>query len=375
MTETSPSLYYTSGVILSQAEKAVLDYFKYSEAAIDVPTDGIRLHFLTDYNQGITDFDHCALQEHQIFMAITGMDFVARKDGLANAMSVMWGVNQPWTPKTCSLIDPYTFKINQQDYALLLDVLKQDGKSHVIAKKNLQRQEGLVIHSLEDVPTPEQLLKDGYIVLQEIVERPLLFHDRKINLRYYVLFLQRKGTLKIFTHQTAILNYAKKPVHQDMQFDKDNLITTAFLDPIDYKALPLDSRVLFETLSNGDNNRARQVIHHALQAACISLAPWVMHQSGPATYAQIFGADVQIDATLQRATVFEFNKQPDLNFWDERDLGLKVAVVRDFYNEIGIINMSQDTSANLVLLWQDGHGDIGSQIRRNVIMKGKEKKK
>jgi hypothetical protein len=58
-------------------------------------------------------------------------------------------------------------------------------------KKNIQRQEGLKIS--KDKNEILNCYKDGYAVVQELLQDPYLINGRKINLRVYCLFIKKSN--------------------------------------------------------------------------------------------------------------------------------------------------------------------------------------
>lgn len=65
---------------------------------------------------------------------------------------------------------------------------------------------------------------------------------------------------------------------------------------------------------------------------------------------QIFGIDIAPDKNLG-AKIIEINKGPDLGFKDDRDAGVKLKVIKDLFDLIGLKTLDEGEENEYIKVW------------------------
>jgi len=103
-------------------------------------------------------------------------------------------------------------------------------------KKNIQRQEGLKISN-----SKHEILdgyKNGYVLVQELLQDPYLISGRKTNMRFYVLVVCKANNTDCYVHKDGFMYYTKVPFVKNSLDDAPN-ITTGYIDRQVYIDNPL----------------------------------------------------------------------------------------------------------------------------------------
>jgi hypothetical protein len=224
--------------------------------------------------------------------------------------------------------------------SLSLERLKKDyenGKLY-IAKKNVQRQEGIQIINNKDELF--RLMADKEVaIIQELLQDPMTIDGHKINLRVYVLIVIYKDDCNVYVYNDGFMYYTPKKFVVN-SVDKDVNITTGYIDRKIYEENPLTHKDFMEYLDED----AERIHNNILNLIKNVLKPYIQvfvdNQAfrGSIQY-QIMGADVAIN-NRGEAQIMEVNKGPDLGGKDERDSKLKCTLVEDMLEIVGILPMS-----------------------------------
>jgi hypothetical protein len=219
-------------------------------------------------------------------------------------------------------------------------------------KKNIQRQEGLMItNNLEEITKN----KGGYVLVQELLQNPYTIMGRKINLRVYVLVVCNKNKYEVYVYNDGFMYYTK-----DL-FAKDSLemgpnITTGYVDRWIYDVHPLTHQDFIEYLdkdrkltsvetmigSSGKiSTHVINCIHSLISDVFKAFYGLIGNKTDSKLYNvtsfQLFGVDVAIDNNLN-AMIMEVNKGPDLGSKDGRDGDLKRGLILDIMRVVGAVN-------------------------------------
>lgn len=232
-------------------------------------------------------------------------------------------------------------------------------------KKNIQRQEGLLI--TRDI----ELIKKSqeYAVAQILLQNPYLINGLKINLRVYILVTCHKDTTNIYVFNNGFMYYTKQPFVKN-SMESDNNITTGYVERKVYTENPLthEDFKYYLDLTEGEhyhknntrslNNAERQIKQDGFLLSqvvfnniMILIRDVFMSFKGKICKStsqiykdnsyQIFGADVAISDKLQ-AQIIEINKGPDLDAKDERDKMVKTKLTNDMFELIGLREISNE---------------------------------
>lgn len=259
-----------------------------------------------------------------------------------------------YAPLTYVLYKPQDLILFQKEY---------DPNKLYILKKNIQRQEGIKITN-----TKVDILSgylSGYVVAQELLQRPYLVNDRKINLRMYVLIICRDNNLNAYVHDDGFMYYTKSQYVSNSNKFSEN-ITTGYIDRWIYDINPLTHSDFRKYL---DINRQLNVHEKSIVNNGHKLSKYVFdkinellinvlnalrepllkkNKLSENVSFQLFGADVAISDDLN-AYIMEFNKGPSLDCKDDRDCQIKNKVVTDMFSLLKLINSdSQNLFVQLI---------------------------
>jgi hypothetical protein len=228
-----------------------------------------------------------------------------------------------------------------------------DNKKLYILKKNIQRQNGILI--LNDITNILSVDKT-YVVAQELLQNPYLIDKRKINLRVYVLIICSERNINISMYNDGFMYYTAE-YYEPNSTDLKKNITTGYIDRIVYEKNPLTHKD-FKTYLNLTRQLTQNEID--LKTNGYDLADYtftniknmlakVFNCFVNQIYLdpkmqnnmcfQLFGVDVAIDDKLE-AKIMEINKGPDLGSKDIRDSELKHNLVRNIFDKIDLIKTS-----------------------------------
>lgn len=260
-------------------------------------------------------------------------------------------------------IIPCTYILGDDEDMVKFNKEYENEKLYIL-KKNIQRQEGLLITNNKD-----EILNahnDGYVIVQELLQDPYLIDGRKINMRFYVLVTCNNGKLEAYVHNNGFMYYTAEKFKVGDKTTGPN-ITTGYIDRQVYVDNPLthmDFKLYLDTKERELNEEeiyllaTRHKLSNYVFGSIYSLLGMVIagiqssickkssKLSNNTTF-QLFGADVAVNNKLE-PQIMEFNKGPDLDAKDERDKNVKMSVVKDMFNILGIIDTEKNTRGGFV---------------------------
>lgn len=271
-----------------------------------------------------------ALKPNQKIFALDGCDKIVSKYYIWITLKNKFGDSYTnYFPKT------YLYRPN----GLNLLLKNHRGGMKYIVKKDVQRQTGLeIIHDIKNV---KKLLKEPrFIVIQELLNNPLLIDNRKINIRVYYLIVCENNTVSAYIHENGFIYYTAKHFDYDSS-DNAAHITTGYIDRSVYKTNPLTTEDLYKYLDKrGYNSKVLRyniinLFRNVTNAFQIPLCNNKKFKKGIAF--QLFGCDVAPDNRLN-VKLIELNKGPDLGAKSDRDNLVKTEVSMDLLEKVNIIN-------------------------------------
>ena len=132
------------------------------------------------------------------------------------------------------MLSPESFIFSHQPDIDRLKRNHKDGKIYIM-KKNIQRQQGLLItNDLDKILNHH----NGYVMAQELLQDPYMIKGRKINLRIYVLVVCQKTNMDVYVYNDGFMYYTPEKFLKGSIEDKYN-ITTGYVDRWIYKVHPL----------------------------------------------------------------------------------------------------------------------------------------
>jgi tubulin polyglutamylase TTLL7 len=208
-----------------------------------------------------------------------------------------------------------------------------------IMKKNVQRQEGIII--TKDYDKLTNGIKDEFIIIQELLQNPFILNGRKINLRVYILVVVKNNKCSTYVYNDGFMYYTPQFFVKGSA-DIDRNVTTGYIDRKVYEENPLtheDFRIYL------GRDEAKIVFYNVYELIKNVMSPFQEHlvkfQAFPgSTQFQLFGADVAVNNDLS-STLMEINKGPDLSYKDKRDGEVKKNLIEDMFNLVGVINIDK----------------------------------
>jgi len=329
---------------LLEVQKKIIDETNNinSESKISV---GMESEFFIPCSYNLINYEIAKLPktENGKYFIIDGADEISAKNSLWVNIVLHHGMEK------AKILSPETFVFSQPQDIERLKKNHKDGKIYIM-KKNIQRQQGLLI--TDDL---DKVINDhkGYVIVQELMQNPYTIKGRKINLRVYVLVVCQKNNMDVYLYNDGFMYYTPEKFVKGSIEDKFN-ITTGYVDRWIYKVHPLthtDFKAYLDSERNDlltiENNIRKQgllisdIVFNRINKLISDVFVCFKGKScktgtklcNNITY-QLFGADVSINNKLV-PQIIEINKGPDLGAKDERDGKIKTNLMRDIYKIMG----------------------------------------
>ena len=282
------------------------------------------------YDSPEKEINAMAKTKNNYYMILNNCDEIVGKNFLWKYLYDYYGNNvTKYLPKSYLPYDTNSMEEFMKDF--------KEGKLYIM-KKNMQRQEGIIISSnFNEIITKLKEKNANFAIIQELLQNPFLVNGRKINLRVYVLLVVKNNDYSIYVYDDGFMYYTPKMFEKNSK-DIDTNITTGYIDRKVYEENPLThddfKKFLGEQKSQIIFQNIRNLIKDILEPYRKLL---VSTQSFPSsTQFQIFGADVAVNDDMT-STIMEINKGPDLTPKDARDGFLKKKLMDDVFAVINII--------------------------------------
>lgn len=263
----------------------------------------------------------------KIFM-IDGCDTIAGKKSIFNTLKSKYG------KKACDIM-PETYNLrNKKEMIEFVEHFRNLKKNKLntkfILKNHRQRQEGLkMVNRLRDVKKEMKLKK--YYLIQHYLNNPFIINGRKINFRYYMVIICRKGKVEGYIYKDGFVYYTPKYFDYDSIDPKRN-ITTGYIDRKVYLTNPLTLTDFRNYLGNDSNywdNVVRKKFYLMVDALKDNICQ--ISKYPDSTLFQLFGADIAPSDRLD-AHFMEINKGPDIGGKDKRDSELKYNMLKGIFD-------------------------------------------
>ncbi len=346
----NPSSVYTWNInscpfVMTENIKQV---FKENGIKLDNKKPNNKIHLPCTYDNVENEINQLVLGNNDRTFIIHGADNIVAKDYLWKNLVLSYGIENAvkLSPMTYLLYDKNDLKRLNQDF-------EQD--KIYIMKKNIQRQEGLKItNDMNEILEN----KNGYVLVQELLQNPYLINKRKINLRVYVLVLCYKNNFEVFMYKNGFMYYTKDEFKKGST-DAGPNITTGYIDRWVYDVNPLTHED-FKTYLDNTNNRTlndpesvvvtngqkvSDFVFDNIEGLIRTVFGAFYNKIGNKSdnnklfnqiSFQLFGVDVAIDDKLN-AQIMEVNKGPDLGSKDVRDGDLKRGLILDILRTTGVV--------------------------------------
>ena len=182
--------------------------------------------------------------KNNYYYIINDIDLLVGKDFLWDKLSRYYKNDvTKLSPKSYIPNDSFSIERLKKDY--------KNGRLY-IAKKNIQRQEGIQI--INDKNELFKLIKDKEVaIIQELLQDPMTIDGHKINLRVYVLIVIHNNVCDVYVYNDGFMYYTPKKFVLN-SIDKDVNITTGYIDRKIYEENPLTHKDFMEYLDDNDYN-------------------------------------------------------------------------------------------------------------------------
>jgi len=259
---------------------------------------------------------------------VAGTDTLVSKSMLAITLRTFYDVSIGIIPKTYIMengIDKDRFLSDYQGGIYIM-------------KKNIQRQEGCMI--TDDRASIMRGFDAGndYVVVQELLQDPLVVGGRKTNIRIYMLAVVTPGSgTKFYMYNDGFMYYTPQPFVAGTT-DADLNITTGYIDRQVYVDNPLTFQDLLMSLPPVNANLLYKNIVALFNLLIAPYIPIFTNENStlPGVKFTIFGCDIAPSSNFG-AKLMEVNKGPDLGYKDDRDRILKQGMVREALGIVGIL--------------------------------------
>lgn len=261
-----------------------------------------------------------------------------------------------------SKIAPMSYTLGDEDELRRLKAEHKPGKLYIM-KKNIQRQEGLKItNNLKEITNG---YSNSYVVVQELLQNPYLINSRKINMRFYVLFICQNNEVNVYVHDNGFMYYTKDPFKKGSLETGPN-ITTGYIERSVYETNPLTHKDFQKYLDNPQRcltniesmylnsgvqlsrlvfNRIYTLITRTCQAYEGVMCQGSRFEEN-ITF-QLFGVDIAVNDKLE-PQIIEFNIGPNLATFDDQDKKIKYKAVEDILKLLKIIPRSDHSYIRLI---------------------------
>jgi hypothetical protein len=312
-------------------------------------------------------------------MAVGGSDIIASKSMLC--LTLRKAGLEHYIPQT------YIFDL-KEDRVRFINTY--DSNKLYILKKNVQRQEGIVIlpstsSHLQQTKTFDYVLDlfdknaetngSSFVVCQELLQDPLVVGGRKVNLRVYLLCCVFEGTQEnqgnetitdMYMYHDGFIYYTPE-FWEPKSVSIDRNITTGYIDREVYRVNPLTLRDMITFLNQTNETNKTNPLGDQLESSIIETMRKLAsvyrpifsqnHQKNKSigkrnrkkeiTHWTIFGCDLAPNSLCTNVKIMEVNKGPDLSYKDERDKALKFNMVKEALKIVGVPNFVSEKQNGL----------------------------
>lgn len=328
---------------IDQTIKSVLDSYGIRYSPHDI--NDWEIYIPCTYNNLSNQIKDVPSSESKKIFILDDADEICGKDRIWDNLCSSYGRD------IAKQIIPCTYILSKEDDMRKFEEEYDQHKLYIL-KKNIQRQEGLLITNKKDEILNGK--KNNYVIVQELLQDPYLINGRKINLRFYVLVTCSKGNLEAYVYNNGFMYYTAEKFKKGDKTAGPN-ITTGYIDRqvyienplthidfkqyLDIKERDLNDEEIYllatrHKLSNYVFGSIYSLLGMTIAGMQKSLCKKDSKLSKHVTF-QLFGADVAINNKLE-PQIMEFNKGPDLESKDERDKNVKVTMVKDMFNLLDI---------------------------------------
>jgi hypothetical protein len=294
-----------------------------------------NVYLPSGYNNIEDDLKNIVIKNNkQKIFGIDGCDKIVSKNNLWNIIENTYGRNQA----KILMPESYTYDNN-----IHLDLFKKHyikNKIYII-KKNIQRKEGIILsNNYNQIITLKQ---DNYKIIQKYIENLYLIHNRKINLRIYLLIVRTNNIVSYYIHKKGKCIYTNKDYKLD-NLDYEMHLTSLNVDNTIYNNRPQTFDELNCHLGSVNYKLLMDNINKNLTLVLKACKPHVgiLDKFKSNDTFQLFGLDY-IFTSQMYPYLLEINKGPSMYSCNKTDEDQKYQVILDPIKMVDIIpNISNE---------------------------------
>ena len=285
--------------------------------------------------------------KQKYIFGLNGCDSIVSKNKIWESLVNCFG------RKRASTLMPESYVLDNRDD--MMDFEKQFKNNNTdiyILKKNVQRKEGLKLTT--DFFEINNAKNENYKVVQKYMTDLYLINGYKVNLRIYVLVINKNGIIEYYISKLGKCIYTnKKYNHNDFDFESN--ITSYNLDMNIYKDNPRDFDELYEYISEKSGKQNAELLFKNIDvlfkdmAVCLKKNIYQSTNIKGTTTFQLFGADVIFNNNFH-PYLLEMNKGPDMSSRDGKDEIMKTSVQKDMFKMVGVIPDNNNMKNSFYLL-------------------------
>lgn len=314
------------------------------------------MYFPCGYNNAEKEIKNINVKDStQKIFIIDGCDYIVSKFTLWQILKNKYGRDEASTILPNSFLSYKDEDLNEfwEFYNLQI---KKNKQSKFILKKDLQRKEGINI--VREKSEINKLIKDDKYVIQEYLNNPFLINGHKVNLRYYLLIVCKKGINEAYLHSDGVTHYTFD-LYNDKSLDFYKNITSSYEDRSEYEKIysknPFSVNDFHYFLINNkyDYKSYFKNLIICLKKTLNACNPYICKSHINNTKFQLFGCDIAPDRNLN-VRLMEFNKGPNMIPRNKSDKEIKLKVVNhilDIVDDINIIDLEEEN--DFIKIWSN----------------------
>lgn len=212
-----------------------------------------------------------------------------------------------------------------------IELLKKNYKGTYILKQEKQRQQGLLLsnninHILNNI--------DKYKVVQKYDNNTMLFKNKKINIRIYLLLVCENGQLKGYCFDDGIISYTKNNYVNNSTNNDDSIASFYSSKKLYDNGYPITNKTFFQHNHNKKYNWAKIMINiQQILIYIIHAVEKYMCANNGSKMCELFGADFIISKNGQ-PKILEINKGPGMTPYNQIDKQMRTKLQHDIINII-----------------------------------------
>lgn len=240
-----------------------------------------------------------------------------------------------------SKITPYSY-LMPDDYKKYLK--EYSPKVKMIFKTNQQRQEGLYItNSL--IPLL-MIKKEKFLVAQRFLTNPLLFHNKKITYRLYLLLVTDKNAIYPYVYDDGLIYYTKNNYTQHNNKEFYNIASFYDSKKLYERGYPITFRDFLKTLHKKNSEKILKNSMDKLKGLVESIKKPIFQNVNykENRCCELFGIDFFVNETYD-CRILECNIGPGMKSFNKEDEKLRNDL---FKNIINLLEYGNSNKLNII---------------------------